>query len=450
MKIVLEPVFEADFLPCSFGFRPKRSAHDALQVLIDESWRGRRWVVETDIANCFSAIPHDKLMQAVEERVCDQAVLKLLRAMLRAGVMERRAGPSGGDRHPARRVVIARCCATSTCTGSTGHGTTREHGVLVRYRRRRAGDVQVPGAGRGRPAAASGTAGRTRLGTEGGQDPDRAPGGRWGGRGLPRLPPPAGASPGSRRASAASPSSPAGPRTRRCSTPATGSGNSRPGPGCCCRLRRSCRTSTGSCAAGPGTSGTGTRPARFSKIRHYARMRLALCHQQAAPTRPTASAGGSLLRFTSERVRPDQPRRNRRRTQGRQALAGEDRMPAVNDVGEPCAGEPHARFDGRELETEPRLATATEKNTQTGNRGHYGSVTYRRATGHRASSRPSTWRQPAWIRTRTALTSSVVRCGQQRILRRIFQVLSWAFARSPGPRRRACAVLTSRWLRDNR
>ena len=77
-KIVLEPVFEADFLPCSFGFRPGRSAHDALQVLIDESWRGRRWVVETDIASCFSAIlsiPHEKLMEAVEERVCDQPVL---------------------------------------------------------------------------------------------------------------------------------------------------------------------------------------------------------------------------------------------------------------------------------------------------------------------------------------------------------------------------------------
>jgi len=52
LKIVLEPVFEADFLPVSFGFRPRRSAHDALQVLIDECWRGRRWVVETDIASC--------------------------------------------------------------------------------------------------------------------------------------------------------------------------------------------------------------------------------------------------------------------------------------------------------------------------------------------------------------------------------------------------------------
>jgi group II intron reverse transcriptase/maturase len=87
-KIVIEPVFEADFVPHSYGFRPKRGAHDALQVLIDEAWRGRRWVVETDIASCFEAIPHDRLMQAIEERICDRQVLKLLRAMLRAGVME--------------------------------------------------------------------------------------------------------------------------------------------------------------------------------------------------------------------------------------------------------------------------------------------------------------------------------------------------------------------------
>jgi RNA-directed DNA polymerase len=88
LKIVLEPVFEADFLPCSFGFRPRRSAHDALQVTIDEAWRGRRWVVETDIASCFTAIPHEKLMQAIEERVVDQPVLNLLRQVLRAGVMQ--------------------------------------------------------------------------------------------------------------------------------------------------------------------------------------------------------------------------------------------------------------------------------------------------------------------------------------------------------------------------
>jgi RNA-directed DNA polymerase len=70
-KIVLEPIFEADMLGCSSGFRPRRSAHDALQVLIDECWQGRRWVVETDIASCFEAIAHDRLMRAVEERVSD-------------------------------------------------------------------------------------------------------------------------------------------------------------------------------------------------------------------------------------------------------------------------------------------------------------------------------------------------------------------------------------------
>jgi RNA-directed DNA polymerase len=84
-KLAIEPVFEADFLSCSFGFRPKRAAHDALQVLIDEFWRGRRRVVETDIADCFEAIPHDRLMAAIEERIVDRKLLKLLRALLRVG-----------------------------------------------------------------------------------------------------------------------------------------------------------------------------------------------------------------------------------------------------------------------------------------------------------------------------------------------------------------------------
>lgn len=88
VKIVCEPVFEADMLDCSFGFRPKRSAHDALQVLIDESFEGRRWVVETDIASCFTAIPHDGLMSALAERICDRKLLGLLHAFLRAGVLE--------------------------------------------------------------------------------------------------------------------------------------------------------------------------------------------------------------------------------------------------------------------------------------------------------------------------------------------------------------------------
>ena len=132
LKIVLEPVFEADFLPCSFGFRPRRSAHDALQVLIDESWRGRRWVVETDIASCFESIPHYELMQAIEERVCDQAILSLVRMLLRAGVMEggslRRStsGTSqGGPLSPLLcNVYLHRLDRAWSAA---------EHGVLVRY-----------------------------------------------------------------------------------------------------------------------------------------------------------------------------------------------------------------------------------------------------------------------------------------------------------------------------
>jgi RNA-directed DNA polymerase len=81
LKIVLEPIFEVDFLPCGFGFRPKRSAHDALQVLIDESWQGKRWVVETDIAECFSTIPHEKLMAGdrgtYQRPGCPEAVARL-------------------------------------------------------------------------------------------------------------------------------------------------------------------------------------------------------------------------------------------------------------------------------------------------------------------------------------------------------------------------------------
>jgi RNA-directed DNA polymerase len=130
-KIVLEPVFEADFLPVSFGFRPKRSAHDALQVLIDECWRGRRWVVETDIASCFSAIPHDKLMQAVEERICDQSVLKLLRVILRAGVME-----DGQLRRPVTGTPQGGVVSPVLCNVYL-HRLDRawdgQDGVLVRY-----------------------------------------------------------------------------------------------------------------------------------------------------------------------------------------------------------------------------------------------------------------------------------------------------------------------------
>ena len=139
-KTVIEPIFEADFLPCSFGFRPRRSQHDALQVLIDEAWDGRRWVAESDISNCFGAIPHYGLMSAIEERISDRHVLKLLRAMLRSGVMEDGAVTAGRDRNPAGRCDLALPVQRLPAPARPAVGRARARGSGP-VRGRSAGDV---------------------------------------------------------------------------------------------------------------------------------------------------------------------------------------------------------------------------------------------------------------------------------------------------------------------
>jgi len=87
-KSILEPIFEAQFLPCSFGFRPKRSAHQALEVVRTTANKGAVWVLDADISDCFGSLAFDAIVSEMEKRVSDRKMLKLIRAWLRVGVLE--------------------------------------------------------------------------------------------------------------------------------------------------------------------------------------------------------------------------------------------------------------------------------------------------------------------------------------------------------------------------
>jgi RNA-directed DNA polymerase len=87
LKLVLEPIFEADFKPCSYGFRPGRRAHDAVAEVHHFASRSYEWVVEGDIKACFDEISHPALMDRVRDRVGDKRVLALVKAFLKAGIL---------------------------------------------------------------------------------------------------------------------------------------------------------------------------------------------------------------------------------------------------------------------------------------------------------------------------------------------------------------------------
>ena len=87
LKLVLEPIFEADFKPCSYGFRPKRRAQDAIAEIHNFATNSYEWVVEGDISDCFDDIDHTALVGRVRPRVADRRVVELVKAFLKAGVL---------------------------------------------------------------------------------------------------------------------------------------------------------------------------------------------------------------------------------------------------------------------------------------------------------------------------------------------------------------------------
>jgi hypothetical protein len=380
LKLVIEPVFEADFRPVSFGFRPKKAAHDALQVLLDESFRGSRWVMETDIANCFSAIPHDRLMSAAtDKRICDRKVLKLLRAMLASGVME-----DGTVRRPVSGTPQGGVVSPLLCNVYLNRldraWETEGSGTLVRY----ADDLLVTCRSRAEAEAAlrKVTALLADLGLQPKADKTRIVPWRWEARGSTfSASITVWCAPGVEAEPSASYSWPAGPHVERPSTPATGYVSSRTEGGCWFLSKKSSGASTGSCAAGPGSSGSGTRLAPSTR---------------SGSTRSTASeySSGTFIANTGGGVSGGcyeartnsawSPQRIRRRSQTQPGLAGShSRTPPVKNVGEPCAGEPHARFDVAGAGN--GAVTATEHGSPRETKGPEPGPAYHR---HRASARP--------------------------------------------------------------
>ena len=87
LKLVIEPIFEADFCEHSYGFRPQKSAHQAIDAIADAMWQGQTQVIDADLSKYFDSIPHSKLLATVAERIADGAVLALIKQWLKAPVI---------------------------------------------------------------------------------------------------------------------------------------------------------------------------------------------------------------------------------------------------------------------------------------------------------------------------------------------------------------------------
>jgi RNA-directed DNA polymerase len=161
VKIVIEPIFEADFREHSYGFRPKRSAHDAVDTVAEALLQGKRHVIDADLSKYFDTIPHANLLAVVAERISDGAVLGLIKQWLKAAVVEededgKRCNDGGGKGN--RRGTPQGGVISPLLANLYLHLLDRiweRHGLEARYRARMvryaddlvvccAGDVEAP------------------------------------------------------------------------------------------------------------------------------------------------------------------------------------------------------------------------------------------------------------------------------------------------------------------
>jgi RNA-directed DNA polymerase len=132
VKLVIEPLFEADFVPCSFGFRPEKTPRMALSIIAEKTQAGYSHVVDVDLKSYFDTISHELLLELVERRVGDVKVVRLIRAWLKAGVMEEgkvthpdRGSPQGGVISPLLSNIMLHEVDRQWCRGD---GTDEQFG----------------------------------------------------------------------------------------------------------------------------------------------------------------------------------------------------------------------------------------------------------------------------------------------------------------------------------
>ena len=303
------------------------------------------------------------------------ACSQLLRAFLRAGVMEQGAvrrpvtgTPQGGVVSPLLGNVYLHRLDRAWRGALRGAGPVR---------RRRAGDVPVHGAGRGRAGAADRRCWPTSAWSRSRPRPGSCTW-RRAARGWTSSASTTGwCGPGPGAERVASPSWPAGPRARRCSTPATASGSLTMRARLAAPVEQVVQDINLFLRGWAGYFRYGNSAHAFDKIRNYALMRLALFIGEAAQARPGLGLHvASTDRPTSSAWSPSTESSSHPDPTG---PGGSSRTPPVKGVGEPCAGEPHARFDGRELETE-HLTRGTGWHGRPGNRRNRGPGTYQSAT----------------------------------------------------------------------